>query len=93
MNAIKRIDVILPEALVQPFTDLIESESFQAYSVNTGLSGRSRGGLATAGLCDAAVTILCSIEETPALAAAIEAFLTRYGGVGCITEGQGINCG
>lgn len=90
MKPVKRIDVVLPEAIVQPFTDLIERHRFRAYSVNTGLSGKSQGGMATAGLCDAAVMIICDHGDASELVKQIGAFLDRYGGVGCVIEAQGL---
>lgn len=90
MKPVKRIDIVLPEAIVKPFIDLIEKHPFQAYSVNTGLSGKSRGGLATPGLCDATVTIICEPDGASGIIRDIGAFLDRYGGVGCVVEGQGL---
>lgn len=91
MKPVKHIEVILPEAILQVFTDMIETQSFEAYSVYTGLSGKSRRGVATAGLSDASVTILCDQIEADRLIPKIAEFLERYGGVGCVIEAQGFS--
>ncbi len=59
--------------------------------MNTGLSGKNREGLATPGLCDAVVTIICTPEQAGQMTADIEDFLRRYGGIGIVTEAQGLN--
>lgn len=90
MKPVKRIDVVLPEAIVQPFTDLIEKHRFHTYSITTGLAGKSRGGMATAGLCDAAVMIICDLADATELVKQIDAFLDRYGGAGCVIDAEGL---
>ncbi len=82
MTSVKRIEAILPEAVLQHFTDILAREGVLAYATATGLAGRNRLVLAGPGLCDATVTILCRQEEAPRLMADIDAFLARYGGIG-----------
>jgi hypothetical protein len=91
MTPVKRIEVILAEALVQPFLEVLEAHSFSAYTVSGGLSGASRSGHATVGLSDAVVTVICGNAEASKILPSVEAFLKRYGGVGCVTDGQGLN--
>ena len=91
MTAVTRIEVILAEALLQPFVEVVEARACRAYAVSTGLSGGSRSGRATVGLSDAIVTIVCTRDEAATMVAGVEAFLRRYGGTGCVTEGQGLN--
>ena len=90
MQAMKRIEVLLPEALVPPFTELIEAQRFQTYAVSGGLSGRNKQGAATPGLADASIVILCLADEAGPMIAAVEGFLMRYGGVGTVIDAQGL---
>lgn len=90
MKPIKSIEVILPEAILQPFTDLIETHEFEAYTVKTGLSGKNRKGIASAGLCDASVSILCDQNDADRLIPAISNFLSHFGGIGYIIEAQAL---
>ena len=93
MQKMKRIEVLLPDALVQRFTEQIEQCQYQTYTISGGLSGRNRQGAATPGLSDASVTILCLAEEAQPMIATVERFLTRYGGIGSVIDAQGINVG
>lgn len=90
MKPVKYIEVILPDALVQAFTDMVENHDFEAYTINTGLAGKSRHGVATAGLSDAAIKIICNDKQSGTLIPAIGSFLEHYGGIGCMIEAQGL---
>ena len=91
MKKLKYIEVILPEAIVQVFIDVIETQKYEAYSVRTGLTGKSKQGLATSGFCDAAVTVICDEAEALALIPAVRDFLKQYGGIGCVIEATGFD--
>lgn len=91
MQTIKRIEILLPEALVQPCTDILDQADIQGYAVSVGLSGKNRQGLATAGLCDAAIIILCRHEAADSLLAKLQPFLKRFGAIGTVAEVQAIN--
>lgn len=89
MKPIKYIEVILPEAVLQAFTDMVDKHAFEAYSVCTGLSGKSSRGIATAGLSDARVTILYDQQQADLLVREIGLFIAHYGGIGCVIEADG----
>ncbi len=91
MQTIKRIEILLPEALVQPCTDILDQQNILAYTVSVGLSGKNRQGLATAGLCDAAIIILSRPEAAAALLAKLQPFLKRFGAIGTVAEVQALN--
>ena len=91
MEQVKKIDVILPEAVMRPFLDLLGHDAVLAYTVATGLAGRTHRGLATAGLTDAAVTVICRAEGVGELVADIAAFLARFGGIATASDATGIN--
>lgn len=93
MKKLKYIEVILPEAIVQAFIVKIEMHKLEAYSVKTGLTGKSKQGLATAGFCDAAVTIICDESDALNLILAVRDFLNHFGGIGCVIEANGFNLG
>lgn len=93
MKKLKYIAVILPEAIVQAFIDMIETHKLEAYSVRTGLTGKSKQGLATAGFCDAAVTMICEEADALNLTPPVRDFLNHYGGIGCVIEATGFDLG
>lgn len=91
MQTIKRIDILQPEALVQPCTDIFNQASLLAYTFSVGLSGKNRQGLATPGLRDAAIIILCRYDAAESLFAKLRPFLKRFGGLGNMTEVEDLN--
>ena len=93
MSNAKKIDVILPDAVVEPFVEMLAGAPVVAWSVATGLSGRTLRGHATPGLCDAAVAVICRSEDAGAAIAGIEAFVARYGGVATEVDAEGLNLG
>ena len=93
MRQVKKLDVILPEAVMRPFLDLLGDDCVLGYTVATGLAGRTHGGLATAGLTDATVTVICRANGIDPLLSAIAAFLARFGGLATASDATGINIG
>jgi hypothetical protein len=86
MYTINRIEILLPEALVQPCTAILDQAAILAYTVSVGLSGKNPQGMATPGLCDAAIIILCQNAAAAPLLAKLTPFLKRFGGIGTMTE-------
>ncbi|MCA3377207.1 MAG: hypothetical protein INF64_08765 [Roseomonas sp.] len=91
MQTIKRIEILLPEALVQPCKDILNRETILAYTVSVGLSVKNRQGLATAGLCDAAIILLCRPDSAEALCAKLKPFLTRFAALATMAEVEALN--
>lgn len=93
MRQVRRLDIVQPEPVVRPVLDLRDHPAVLAYTIATGPGGRTRRGLAVAGLADAAVTVICRTNAPEALIADISTFLVRFGGIATASDATGLNIG
>lgn len=91
MEALKRIDLVVPEMLLREVTAVLDRHQVGGYTVTRGLSGRGdRGIQAGDGLAgefsNAGVMVVCAEPLLAALLEDMRGLLARHGGLCLVSD-------
>jgi hypothetical protein len=95
MEAVKRIELIVPEFLVAEIVQRLGRRGVEAYTVTRGLSGRGERGVqdgeGTAGeFSNAAVLVATPPAAVAALLEDLRPLLARYGGLCLVSDAMSL---
>ncbi len=95
MEAVKRIEIVVPEVVLRELTALLEAHKVSGYTVTRGLSGKGhRGAQVGDGLSNefnnAAVLVACEPTALTPLTEALRPLLKRYGGMCLISDAMSL---
>jgi hypothetical protein len=95
MEAVKRIEIIVPEVALRELTDLLARHGVEAFTVARGLGGRGHRGLqAGDGLggefSNASVLVAAPAAKAAQLAGDLRALLGRHGGICLISDAMSL---
>lgn len=91
MEAVKRIDLVVPEIVLREVTELIERHGASGYTVARGLVGKGHRGVQTGeGLAgefsNAGIMVVCPEAIMRPLLEDLRGVITRYGGLCLVSD-------
>ena len=91
MEAVKRIDLVIPEVLLREVCGLLDRQRVGGYTVTRGLSGKGDRGAQTGdGLAgefsNAGIVVVCPELALPPLLESLRPLLTQFGGMCLVSD-------